>query len=529
MSARISSAEVGDPAAVSGYTGLRRSAIVAVITIGIIMAGYYQTGWSMVSIWERSDTFAHGFLVLPFSAYMIWTQRHVLSALPSQPNWRVLPLLAILGLGWLMAVLAGVQVVEQYMFVMIIPIAVWAILGNSMTGAISFPLIYLLLAVPFGDILIPFMIDFTADFTVSALQLTGIPVYREGNFFMIPSGNWSVVEACSGLRYLIASFTLGTLYAYLTYRSLKRRAGFILLSLAVPIVANWVRAYLIVMTGHLSGNRLAVGVDHLIYGWIFFGIVMLLLFWAGSYWQENGQDQGAGNQPASDINPSVQPSTVSLQFLLTVAGAVLALTLVWPAYAAYLRGESARPSLQELKIDDTGKEWKINSQMTVQGPAWKPVYIAPSAQLLQSYQNGARSAELYITYYQNQQQGAELVNSGNILAAEDSPWRNLKEEKRNVLIGSDVLHVNQGQLSSASARLLVWRWYQIGEEETASPYMAKFILARNKLMSNEDSGAEIMIAVPYDEDPEEAVLVMESFLKERMLSIRQVLQYAEHQ
>ena len=110
-----------------------------------------------------------------------------------------------------------------------------------------------------------------------------------------------MVEACSGLRYLIASFTLGTLYAYLTYRSLARRLVFIALSLIVPIVANGIRAYLIVMTGHLSDMQLAVGVDHLIYGWVFFGFVMLLLFWIGSFWREDDKanaNDGAG--PATE-------------------------------------------------------------------------------------------------------------------------------------------------------------------------------------------------------------------------------------
>ena len=32
--------------------------------------------------------------------------------------------------------------------------------------------------------------------------------------------------------------------------------------LFMPIVANWVRAYMIIMLGHLSNNRLAVGADH---------------------------------------------------------------------------------------------------------------------------------------------------------------------------------------------------------------------------------------------------------------------------
>ena len=39
---------------------------------------------------------------------------------------------------------------------------------------------------------------------------------------------------------------------------------------------------MIVMLGHLSNNKLAVGVDHIIYGWVFFGVVMLLQSWVSS-------------------------------------------------------------------------------------------------------------------------------------------------------------------------------------------------------------------------------------------------------
>src|SRR4029077_2223580 len=118
-------------------------------------------------------------------------------------------------------------------------------------------------------------------------RASGVPVYREANHFSIPSGRWSVVEACSGIRYIIASVMVGTIYAALAYSSMRRRALFIVASILVPVVANWLRAYLIVMLGHLSNNRIAVGVDHLIYGWVFFGIVMALLFWVGSFWQQD--------------------------------------------------------------------------------------------------------------------------------------------------------------------------------------------------------------------------------------------------
>ena len=80
-----------------------------------------------------------------------------------------------------------------------------ALLGTEVARRIAFPLGFLFFAVPFGDFLTPWLVDRTADFTVVALRATGIPVFREGTEFVIPTGSWSVVQACSGIRYLMAS------------------------------------------------------------------------------------------------------------------------------------------------------------------------------------------------------------------------------------------------------------------------------------------------------------------------------------
>ena len=86
-------------------------------------------------------------------------------------------------------------------------------MGLEVARTIAFPLAFTLMAVPIGEFLLPNLMNQTADFTVAALRLTGVPVYREGLYFTVPTGRWSVVEACSGLRYLIASLTLGLLFA----------------------------------------------------------------------------------------------------------------------------------------------------------------------------------------------------------------------------------------------------------------------------------------------------------------------------
>jgi len=154
----------------------------------------------MVAIWERSETFAHGFAIVPISAWLIWRRRHAVAALDLRPGFLALPLLALAGFGWLLGQLAGAGVVQQYALVITIPLLVWAILGREVVRALFFPLFFLLLAVPFGEFLLPVLIEHTADFTVFALRLTGIPVYREGAFLTIPSGSWSVsiLSSCSG-------------------------------------------------------------------------------------------------------------------------------------------------------------------------------------------------------------------------------------------------------------------------------------------------------------------------------------------
>lgn len=485
--------------------------LATVITIAVIVSilgAYYQTVWSMIMTWYRSETYTHGFLIIPFAIYMIWGRRHELMSIHHQSNLSAVFFLGLFGFLWLIAEMAGIQVLTQYMLVAMIPATVAALLGYRALLALAFPLGYLFFAVPFGEVLIPPLIEFTADFTIRALQLSGIPVYREGSFFSIPSGNWSVVEACSGLRYLIASVTLGTLYAYLTYRSLSRRLIFIGFSIAIPILANGIRAYLIVMTGHLSDMQLAVGVDHLIYGWVFFGLVMLLLFWVGSFWRED-DTPAIKEQNSRSIGGSSE--TTSIRKTVLTACVVLIVAWIWPIYAAYLEKSTTQAINPDTSIVISNPAWNIHAN-TVSD--WEPIYIGTPLKHRQNYaQKSDQPVSLYVTLYFNQQQGQELINAGNIMVPEIDPhWRSVGKTGRTVDIGSGQIMVTQNHLQSASTQLLVWRWYWLGDSETTSPYVAKAILARNKLLNEGDSAAEIIVATPFDTDMDKAAQELRQFI-----------------
>src|SRR5678816_2355788 len=200
-------------------SGWRSGLPILGATLVGILAVYRDTAKSIVALWGSSETFAHGYLIVPIALTLFWMKRREVAALTPRPDVLGFLLLAGAGFTWLAAEAAQVQVVMHYALVAMVPAAVLALAGRRVAWALAFPLAFLLLAVPFGEAFLPRLMEWTADFTVAALRITGIPVYREGTFFAIPSGHWSVAEACSGLRYLIASITMGAVYAYLTYRA----------------------------------------------------------------------------------------------------------------------------------------------------------------------------------------------------------------------------------------------------------------------------------------------------------------------
>ncbi len=500
-----------------------RGALAAlVLALTALFALYWETFRSMADVWERSETFTHGYLIFPISLWLIWRRRAQLARLRPRPDWRALPILALLGFGWLLANVVDVLVVQQLAFVAMIPALVWAVAGWRVLREIAFPMAFLVFAVPMGEFLIPPLMNFTADFTVALIRLVGIPVYREGTFFSIPSGDWSVVEGCSGLRYLIASITLGCLYAYLNYRSLWRRLAFIALATVFPIVANGLRAFMIVMIAHLSDMKLALGVDHYIYGWVFFGLVMMLMFWIGSFWHEPREAEAVEAPAASgDARDVFRWKPVA-----AVTVAVVLVAAVWPVRALQIRERTlARTAPVTLVLPARIGGWhRIEGSLT----AWTPRYLYPDAAVQAVYDDGRRQVALYLRYYRTQAQGRELVNSQNVLVPQKHPvWRMPWERKRPVPLGGATLTVREGLVESAQQSLLVWRWNWISGRFIVNDHVAKLLEARDKLLGRPRDATAVLVAVPFETAPDEARAVLRDFTAALLPVVEKVLETAE--
>lgn len=281
------------------------------LLVGLLVIGglFFPEVSAAVGVWVDSTAYNHCFLVIPIVAYLLWDRRDLLLRAVPVPNfWIGLTAIPVIML-WVIAERLGIMEGRQLLMMTLVEILFVAVLGWRLSYQLSGPLLYLYFLVPFGAFIVPSLQDFTTSFIVHGLNLLNIPNYADFRTIEIPEGTFLVAEACAGLRFLIASFAFGCLYALLVYRSPLRRWVFVLISLIVPIIANGFRALGIVVLGHVLGSAQAATADHIIYGWVFFSIVILLQIALGlPFRQDHRSWQAPRPKVAAPARPPRQTS-----------------------------------------------------------------------------------------------------------------------------------------------------------------------------------------------------------------------------
>ena len=462
------------------------AAVLLCVAIPLLI--FAPTLVEMAGIWRRSETYAHCFVVFPVFVYLVWAQRAELQDCPVRPMPVALAAVFGFGLLWALGTLSAALTPSFFGLIGLSVATVIAVLGWRVARVIWVPLLFLFFAVPFGEVFVPTLVEWTADFTVAAIAASGVPVFREGPNFVVPSGQWSVVDACSGIRYLLASMFAGALYAWLMYRSTVRRLAFMAASIVVPIVANWFRAYLIVMLGHLSDNRIAGGVDHLIYGWIFFGLVMLLLFWVGSLFREDIEVAGKG-VPAHRASPTATPT--NWRPILPLGIAVIAIAIGWQAAAARLAESGDERPVHTYPVMAANGWTPLEADVN----AWRPQLHAPSATLSQRFEKDGRQVTLFVGVYRNQSQESELVNTLNyLLHVIVSPWSLVSQARPTVDLGRVQVRVNSALGRRYGETMGVWQWHWVRGRSTTNDVWAKAQLALDRLLARSDTSAWVAIS-----------------------------------
>ena len=502
------------------WTGLPERSVAHVVAIAVaVVAIFWQTGWSMVTTWNSSGTYSHGFLIPPAFLWLVWIRRQQLAGLPIRPAWWALPVLAVTGMLWLVGQWASLALPTQFAVVAMVPTAVAAVLGVAWVRALMFPFVFLFFAVPFGESLVPVLMDWTADFTVAALKLSGVPVYRDGLYFAIPSGNWSVVDSCSGIRYLFACLAVSSLYSWMNFRGTTRRLLFIGFALVVALVANWVRAYAIVMLGHLSNNEIATGADHLIYGGLFFGVIMAIVFALGAVWRENHAEPSNADLPSPppQRHPLVAPGIDTARRVMAALATVVTM-LVWPSMSIGSAREADQLAIAADDIQPRAGWARIGAPVS----SWQPRLNNPVTVLTQSFTKDAREVSLHLGVFHRPSPDSKLTSGLNRLLEPDGldpQWKLARQGTAQARWAGETLDVKTVVLVGSEARLLAWQWYWVDGAVTADPVRAAVLQMLARLSGHSEVSAWMTVYTKDSDDPSVAPRVLDDFVADMSASI----------
>jgi exosortase len=248
----------------------RPSWVAPAIVALVVLTAYGRVILELANDWRTDPNYAHGFAIPLISGFLIWKRRGEFRGLrPSPSN---LALGGVLGaLGLLILGAAGAEVYTQRVSLIILVASVAVFLhGYGLLRIISFPLAFLLLAVP-----IPYVLYYgiTAPMQTQAagiaawgLQAIGVHAAAIGNTLRLPQGNLEVAEACSGIRSLYAFVGVGAIVAYTTTVPLWARLVIFSMTIPLAILGNAVRVWTSGMGVYLIGPRVTKGLPHELFG-----------------------------------------------------------------------------------------------------------------------------------------------------------------------------------------------------------------------------------------------------------------------
>lgn len=445
------------------------------IAAGPIIALFHQDAIDMLAIWWSDSNFGHLLFVPAILAWLVWQRRALLVEISPVGAW--LGLMIVLGGGaaWLVGETAGVALARHLGLVVMLQGAVVALLGFQVARALLFPLAYALFLVPFGDFLVQPLQTLTADMCMALLHLFGIPATMDGVLIRIPGGYFEVAEACAGANFVLAMAAYSVLAANLCFRGWGRRAAFVVFALAMPVIANGIRAFATIGVAWVTDIDAAAGFDHIVYGWVFFAFVMLLVIAAAWPFMDRTPGMMSGHVPAASQTLSLRPP---LALVLVIGLAVL--PLAWSTATAASVGVIHHIDLPRLA------DWR---QVVPAGEPWAPHYADADLRVMGSYADPAGyRVELAIAAYARQDEGRELVGFGQGAIGPGSPW----------IWTSSAPPVTGGEAERITGPGGVVRdvatFYRIGGVTTGSKMRVKLETMRARLLGSDPSAVAVTIS-----------------------------------
>ena len=433
----------------------------------------------MASIWWTVSTYTHCLFIIPIAAWLISQRIEEMAHVRPRVWLPGLCATAVAAILWMLGEAAGIALFRHAALVLMIQSAVAVTLGRQVLNALLFPVFYLVFLVPFGEELVPLLQTITAKMCMILLALTGVPASIDGVFITTPAGLFEVAEACSGVKFLVAMAAYATLAANVCFKSWKRRAVFLIFGLIMPVLANGVRAFGTIWISEKSGIEFAASFDHVIYGWFFFGFVMILIMAAS--WKFFDRKLSDPWLTGSVAEPVAAPARHPLKGAAYVI-ALAVLAMAWQAGMASL----GRIPVSHLVTMPEVRGWtRAEPQSTF---PWVPRFDGADHRLTGQFVNASgQRVDMVIAMYGWQEEGREMVGFGQGSFDPESEWSWTRATASPDGGKADVIFAPGAEREVAA-------FYVMDGEATGSATRVKLETLRSKLTGADQAGIAILVS-----------------------------------
>jgi len=483
---------------------------LVVALVGLSVLFLWPTWASLNEFWLMSTRYSHGHLIAIISAYLIFVQRDELSRIPARPCIAAFLPLAVLLAVWLVAVLASVQAIHQIVLPAILWLVLLAVTGWAIARRLWAQVAYLYLAIPIWESGNPVLQWLTTQVVALALWLLQVPAYVVGNVVNLPVGAFEVEARCSGLHYFIVAIALSVLYGLLYLKSKRARLVIIAAAIAMALVTNWLRVFLVVYAGFLTDmQHYLVTHDHYYFGWMLFAVILIPYLMFARRLEKSEDNGNLAGDPNLESDFSTLERWPIVAFCVCLFGFMVSSGIVYANIPIEVQ-HGVQVSLPSVK-----GRWAYSDSA---GSDWRPHYVGASAEALNSYGTGQGVVDAYKNLYVGQVQGEELVGYHNKFEG-SSKWSVESQIVRNVRLADPTSYqtVREILLIAASGeKRILYLWYDVGGRNTVSDLEAKIFYGINVLRGRRDAGVRIL-SVACGQNCDDAKVLLRDWLSDHVL------------
>jgi exosortase A len=280
------------------------------------------------TIWENSfddGTYSHAYLIPIISMYLYY-QLSRIGKLTYRDNISILPLTLLCCSATLFFIMVSAQISLGYWAATLAVLLSSVLLIYRANWQVFFPTLFLAFLMPGWGVLTASLQKISINAVSFLMSYTGIPTFVEGNLVTIPAGVFEIADGCSGLRYLIVSLAISSLFSFLYIKNIRNALVFFTVAILGALITNWVRITALILVGEYTNMESDLMTDHNMFGWYLYIPFMFLLFMWGNKLTDYDQlalpATTANIQPAEKTYPAL-PNVVIFAVVFALSSTAL--------------------------------------------------------------------------------------------------------------------------------------------------------------------------------------------------------------